>query len=128
PIWIKAVLKSLFLPPTGLLLLALVGLSLYPRFPRASRAMAWAGVSLLLLLSIPAVSGVLMRGLEVGPPFDIAQTRDARAIVIIGGGKRRHAAEYGGDALGELTLERIRYGAVVARLTHLPILVSGGSV
>ncbi len=128
PIWLKAVGKALILPPTGLLLLALLGLSLYPRFPRASRALAWAGVALLLVLSIPVVSGALMRELEIGQPFDIAQAGDARAIVIIGGGKRRHAAEYGGDALGELTLERVRYGAILARLTHLPILVSGGSV
>lgn len=128
PIWVKAVLKALFLPPTGLLLLALLGLSLYRRFPRTGRAMAWGGVLLLFVLSIPAVSGALMRGLETGPPFDIAHAAEARAIVIIGGGKRRYAAEYGGDALGELTLERVRYGAVVARLTHLPILVSGGSV
>jgi uncharacterized SAM-binding protein YcdF (DUF218 family) len=128
PIWIKAVLKALFLPPTGPLLLALLGLSLYRQFPRASRAMAWSGVLLLFALSIPAVSGALIRSLETAPPFDIAHAADARAIVIIGGGKRRFAAEYGGDTLGELTLERVRYGAVVARLTHLPILVSGGSV
>jgi uncharacterized SAM-binding protein YcdF (DUF218 family) len=128
PIWIKAVLKALFLPPTGLILITLLGLSLYRRFPRTSRAMAWGSVLLLFVLSIPAVSGALLRGLETAPPLDIAHAADARAIVIIGGGKRRHAAEYGGDTLGELTLERVRYGAVVARLTHLPILVSGGSV
>src|SRR5438105_6431194 len=112
-IWIKAVLKALFLPPTGPILLALLGLSLYRPFPRTGRAMAWGGVLLLFVLSIPVVSGALLRGLETAPPFDIAYATDARAIVIIGGGKRRHAAEYGGDALGELTLERVRYGAVV---------------
>jgi uncharacterized SAM-binding protein YcdF (DUF218 family) len=35
--------------------------------------------------------------------------------------------EYGGDTLGRLTLERVRYGARVARQIHLPVLVSGGS-
>ena len=128
PIWVKAVLKALILPPTGLLLVALLGLALYRRFPRTGRVMAWGGVLLLFALSIPAVSSLLMRGLESGPPFDIARAADAQAIVIIGGGARRNAAEYGGDALGELSLERVRYGAVIARLTHLPILVSGGSV
>src|ERR1700676_1602066 len=120
PIWVKAVLKALILPPTGLLLVALLGLSLYRRFPRTGRTMAWGGVLLLFALSIPAVSSLLMRGLESGPPFDIARAADAQAIVIIGGGARRNAAEYGGDALGELSLERVRYGAVIARLTHLP--------
>jgi len=51
----------------------------------------------------------------------------AQAIVILGGGKR-NALEYGGDTLGRLTLERVRYGARVAKLTGLPILVSGGAV
>ena len=46
--------------------------------------------------------------------------------MILGGGTRRRAAEYGGDTLGPLTLERVRYGARVARLTALPVLVSGG--
>ena len=58
----------------------------------------------------------------------MAQLQDAKAIVILGGGIRRHAREYGGDTLGSLTLERVRYGARVARLTGLPVLVSGGSV
>jgi len=128
PIWVKAVLKALILPPAGLILIALLGLSLYRRFPRTGLTMTWGGVLLLFVLSIPAVSGALLRGLEAAPPFDIAHATDAQAIVILGGGKRRYAAEYGGDTLGELTLERVRYGAVVARLTHLPILVSGGSV
>jgi uncharacterized SAM-binding protein YcdF (DUF218 family) len=128
PIWVKAVAKSLVLPPTGLLLLALLGLALSRRFPRAGRAMAWSGVVALLALSIPVVSGLLIRTLDTAPPFDIANVSGARAVVIIGGGVRRHAAEFGGDTLGDLTLERVRYGAVIARLTRLPILVSGGSV
>ncbi|TMH18102.1 MAG: YdcF family protein [Betaproteobacteria bacterium] len=110
PIWVKAVFKALLLPPTGLILVALLGLSLYRRFPRTGRAMAWGSVLLLFVLSMPAVSGALLRGLETAPAFDIAHAADARAIVIIGGGKRRHAAEYGGDTLGTLTLERVRYG------------------
>ena len=48
--------------------------------------------------------------------------------MILGGGTRRDAPEYGGDTLGQLTLERVRYGARVARLTGLPVLVTGGSV
>ena len=129
PIWIKAVLKALVLPPTGPLLVALLGLSLCRRYPRAGRGMAWGGVLLLLALSMPVVSGALLRSLETGPPFDAARAIDAQAIVILGGGKRRFAADYGGsDTLGELTLERVRYGAIVAGLTRLPILVSGGSV
>lgn len=128
PIWIKAVLKALLLPPTGLLLLSVLGLGLRPRFPRFGTGLAWAGVLSLLLLAVPAVAELLLRSLDSSPPFTVERATGAQAIVILGGGKRRDAQEYGGDTLGHLTLERVRYGARVARLTGLPILVTGGSV
>jgi uncharacterized SAM-binding protein YcdF (DUF218 family) len=126
-IWFKSLLKALILPPTGLLLLAVLGLGLQRRLPRTGRALGWAGVLLLLLLSIPAVGEFLLRSLDSSPPLDVERARTAQAIVILGGGTRRNAAEYGGDTLGRLTLERVRYGARVARLTGLPVLVSGGA-
>jgi uncharacterized SAM-binding protein YcdF (DUF218 family) len=116
------------LPPTGLLLLSLVGLGIRRRFPRSGMALAWAGVLLLLVLSAPAVGVFLIRTLDTSPPFDSARAPEAQAIVILGGGTRRGAPEYGGDTLGQLTLERVRYGAIVARITHLPVLVTGGTV
>lgn len=127
PIWAKGIIKTLVLPPTGLLLLSLLGLSIRARFFRAGSAMAWSGVLLLLVLSIPAVGAFLVRTLDTSPPFDMVHASEAQALVILGGGTRR-AAEYGGDTLGELTLERVRYGAYLAHLTHLPVLVSGGTV
>jgi len=128
PIWLKAVVKTLALPPTGLLLLSLVGLAIHRRFPRSGITLASTGVLLLLLLSIPAVAVFLVRSLDTSPPFDSARTPEAQAIVILGGGIRRNAPEYGGDTLAELTLERVRYGARIARLTQLPVLVTGGTV
>jgi len=115
------------LPPTGPLLLALAGLALLGRRPRLGRGLAWLGVGSLLLLSLPVVSHALLRALEP-PALDLRRPGEAQAIVIIGGGIRRDAAEYGGDTLARLTLERVRYGALVARATRLTVLVSGGSV
>ena len=128
PIWLKAVAKTLVLPPTGLLLLALAGLTMRRRFPRAGAIAAWTGVLTLLLLSIPVVSGLLVRSLGESPLLDPTRVKGAGAIVVLGGGTRPNAPEYGGDTLGGLTLERLRYGTVVARLTGLPLLLSGGSV
>ncbi len=128
PIWVKGLIKTLVLPPTGMLLLALAGLSLRRRFPRAGAVMAWTGVLLLFALSTPFVANFLVLSVDQSPPFDSARATSAQAIVILGGGVRRNAAEYGGDTLGSLTLERVRYGAVVAKLIHLPVLVTGGSV
>jgi len=123
----RKALAALVLPPTGPLLLALGGLALLGRKPRLGRALAWAGVGALLVLSLPAVSHALLRSLEP-PVLDLRRPADAQAIVILGGGVRRDAAEYGGAPLARLTLERVRYGAFVARATGLPILVTGGSV
>jgi uncharacterized SAM-binding protein YcdF (DUF218 family) len=95
--------------------------------PRLGRALAWLGVGGLLVLSLPLVSHALLRSLAA-PALDLRRPGEAQAIVILGGGVRRSAEEFGGDTLARLTLERVRYGALVARATKLPVLVSGGSV
>ncbi|HSQ80037.1 MAG TPA: YdcF family protein [Casimicrobiaceae bacterium] len=126
--WIKALVKVLVLPPIGPLLLALAGLVVAIRRPRLGRWIAFAGIALLLLLAMPAVAGFLVRCLDTTPAFDPTRATNAQAIVILGGGTRRHAPEYGGATLSTLGLQRVRYGARLARLTGLPVLVSGGSV
>jgi uncharacterized SAM-binding protein YcdF (DUF218 family) len=126
--WLKALLKALVLPPTGPLLLAAAGLWMIGRIPRAGKILAWMGILLLLALSTPPVAFLLLTLVDTSPPLDVQRARSAQAIVVLGGGVRRHAAEYGGDTLGHLTLERVRYGAWVARATGLPVLVTGGSV
>jgi len=124
----KKLIAALVLPPTGPLLAALVGLALLPFKPKSGAALAWVGVLSLLAFSLPSVSHALLRGMDRHPALDFADGREAQAIVILGGGLRRNAPEYGGDTLGRLTLERVRYGALVARKTRLPVLTSGGSV
>ncbi len=128
PIWVKAVIKALVLPPTGPLLVALAGIVMLGRYPRGGRALAAAGLALLMALSMPVVSAVLTRLVSVAPALVLEQVKSAQALVILGGGTRRDAVEFGGDTLGRLTLERVRYGARVARQTGLPVLVTGGSV
>jgi uncharacterized SAM-binding protein YcdF (DUF218 family) len=126
--FLKGLFKALLLPPTGPLLIATAGLLLLVRRWRAGRILAWSGVLLLFALSTPAVAYMLLSVLDRWPAFDARDTRGAQAIVILGGGVRRHATEYGGDTLGRLTLERVRYGAYLARATKLPVLVTGGAV
>lgn len=128
PLWLKALFKTLVLPPTGLLLMAVLGLAIGRRWPRSGRALAVAGVAGLLALSLPVVAGLLIRFVDTSSVLDLDDARTAQAIVILGGGIRPDAPEYGGDTLATLTLERVRYGARVARRTGLPVLVSGGSV
>lgn len=126
PFWWRALAKTLVLPPAGPLVVALIGLALMRKRARAGRALAFAGVLVLAALSMPATGVLLLRTVDASPPFDPARVDGARAIVILGGGTRRDAREYGGDTLARLTLERVRYGARVARQVSLPVLVSGG--
>jgi uncharacterized SAM-binding protein YcdF (DUF218 family) len=126
---VRKVLTALVLPPTGPLVVALIGLGLLNFRPRLGLGLAWLGLLTLLALSLTTVSQALVSTLDGdGGPLDFAKARNAQAIVILGGGVRRNALEYGGDTLGRLTLERVRYGALVARKTRLPILVTGGVV
>jgi uncharacterized SAM-binding protein YcdF (DUF218 family) len=125
-VWHK-VLAALVLPPIGPLVLAIAGAALLGRRPRLGRALLWSGLALLILLSTWAVAGGLLRLVDDSPPVTLDQARSAQAIVILGGGVRRNALEYGGDTVGRLTLDRVRYGAFVARATGLPVLVTGGA-
>jgi uncharacterized SAM-binding protein YcdF (DUF218 family) len=119
--------RNLFLPPTGPLILAIVGLLLMSRRRRLGVAAVVIGVSSLWLCATPAVSDVLIHFAERYPPLDPSKPVNAQAIVILGGGGMRMAPEYGGSALEGEALERVSYAASLSRRTRLPILVSGTS-
>jgi uncharacterized SAM-binding protein YcdF (DUF218 family) len=56
--------------------------------------------------------------------------QEAIAIVILGGGVRRGAldnGQYQNQDVSKETMERMRMGARLAKITHRPILVTGGS-
>jgi uncharacterized SAM-binding protein YcdF (DUF218 family) len=125
--WAKKLVSLLILPPLGPLLLILAGLVLLRRRPRLGPGLAWAGLILALLLATPISVDLLLRPLENTPVLSLEAARGARAIVILGGGQRRHAPEYSGATVNRLSLERLRYGARLARRTGLPILVTGGA-
>jgi uncharacterized SAM-binding protein YcdF (DUF218 family) len=124
---LKNFIATLLLPPLFPLVMVAAGLLLLGRLPRSGRLLAWGGVLLGLLLSTPASVSVLLDGLETDPVVNASQLKDADAIVILGGGSRKYAPEYGGSTVNRLSLERVRYGARLARQSGLPVLVSGGS-
>jgi uncharacterized SAM-binding protein YcdF (DUF218 family) len=128
PFLLKKLATALVLPPTGPLLLALAGALAIRRLPRLGGLLLWAGLLTLLALSLAPVSYLLLRLANDAPAVRIEDARTAQAVVILGGGLRRDAPEYGGDTLNRWTLERVRYGAKLARDTGLPVLVAGGTV
>jgi uncharacterized SAM-binding protein YcdF (DUF218 family) len=126
-LWIKQLVKMLVLPPAGPLIVALTGVVISRWRPKLGGMVTMGSVVALTLLAMPAVAGWLVRCLDSTPPLDVAQAANAQAIVVLGGGLRHYAPEYGGRTLGTLTLERVRYCARLARETGLPVLVSGGT-
>jgi uncharacterized SAM-binding protein YcdF (DUF218 family) len=126
---LKTLLKDLILPPSGPLLLALLGLLLLKVRPLLARICLIAGFASLWLLSTPVVSDALTGLAELYPSVDLRQAATAQAIVILGGGgQRAFAPEYQGPAAEPFMLERLSYGAYIAKQTGLPILVTGFSL
>lgn len=121
------VLKALILPPGGVVLLALVGLSLSRRF--VGKFLIVLALASLYFFSTSFVAGQLMAGLETYPALgeQEIQATPAKAIVVLGGGRYENAPEYGGDTVDGLELERLRYAARLARQTGLPVIPSGGN-
>jgi uncharacterized SAM-binding protein YcdF (DUF218 family) len=124
---LKKITANIILPPFGLILMALVGLWLSHRHPKTGRAIAVFSLLTLLALSMPFVSGTLMRSLEQHAPISPESLSRAQAIEVLGGGSYLNAPEYGQDTVGIVSLERARYGVHLQRQTGLPILVTGGA-
>ncbi len=117
-------LAAFFLPPLNLLLLGLLGLFILNRRRLLGRLLIGTSLLGLLALSTPVVSYLLLDSLKPAP---VPLTgREAEAIVILGGGRDRNNIEFGGDTLSRYTLERVRYGAWLAKRLKKPVLVTGG--
>jgi uncharacterized SAM-binding protein YcdF (DUF218 family) len=129
----KPVLGTLVLPPVPLIALAFVGAVL---LHRQRRAAGWTLVAIALAATWAACTAVvgsaLIDTLTRPPPglsaAKIAQLSHApkTAIVVLGAGRRLLAPEYGAADLTPLSIERLRYGAWLARQTGLPVAFSGG--
>jgi uncharacterized SAM-binding protein YcdF (DUF218 family) len=118
-------LSAFVLPPTSLVLLTLLGLALLRSRPRFAVGLMALSQLTLLALAMPAVAGALARTLEP-PPLRADALRRAQAIVILAGGLNRSAIEWGGETINDFTLQRVRYGAHLARSSGLPVYVTGG--
>lgn len=122
------IIERLLFPPAGPLLLTVIGLGLHHRLRRLGTALAVSGILLLIASSLPVTARALMAPLERQTALDPAgvPAQQARAIVILAGGSRPRAPEYGGATVSPSTLERLRYGARLHHRTGLPVVVSGG--
>ena len=120
-------LAAFLLPPLSLVMLGGLGWWLSKRFRLTGNAIIMTSIALLLALSTGAGSRLLIAPLENRSlPVPNPKMVDAKAIVILGGGRSFAAPEDGNrDQPGSQTLARLRHGARLHRLTGLPVLVSG---
>ncbi len=135
---LKPLLSTLVLPPAGPLLLVALGLLLaWPRKKRRKSAipgaaLALLGVLLLWLLSCSAVAVWLGRHAlpQVAPlpsePALALRQAGVQAVVVLGGGVRPEAREYGQAQPSPATEARLRYGLHLARAAQLPLGFAGG--
>ncbi|HZU89497.1 MAG TPA: YdcF family protein, partial [Stellaceae bacterium] len=112
------------IPPASLPLLAIAGGLITIRWRQVGRALVALAAAGLLILSLPLTARLLIAPLEKGLPLAAPPGDPPAAIVILGGNVARGA--HGAITVGDLTLERLRAGARLARRTGLPILVTGG--
>lgn len=120
--WAKKIVALLILPPAGPLLLIGLGL-LRARL----RPLAWAGWLYALAVSMPITVNWLAARLESAPPISADALAQVQAIVVLGAGVRDYAPEYGHPTVSRLALERLRYGARLARAAGRPLLLAGGA-
>jgi uncharacterized SAM-binding protein YcdF (DUF218 family) len=116
----------LLMPPgiflAGAVLAWLVGL----RWRRAGIILGLLVLATAYAASTRPVADALLRPLEARYPALETVPAGAEAIVVLGGGQRPYAPEYGRPALGAETLVRARFAARLARGSRLPVFPTGG--
>jgi uncharacterized SAM-binding protein YcdF (DUF218 family) len=131
---LKSFLGAMALPPVPFLLLTLVGARLMFRRRLLAWLLIFASVVGTWLASTMAVSRALtLSALQAPPALTQAQVADIKksasnttAIVVLGGGRRALAPEYGTATLNARSVERLRYGIWLSRETGVPVAFSGG--
>lgn len=119
PSWLKAV----FLPPIGLILLAVMGLAA----PRRWRALIVAtAIGSLLLCSVPIVPRAVALLIAESVPYRPQTPPTEQAIVVLGGSFVIRP-EYGGPDVGSDSLHRLRFAARLHAMTGLPVAITGGT-
>lgn len=121
-------IKQILLPPSGIILFFTIALVLYSLRRKSAKLFFLVAYFSLLLLCMPLVSEKLMQSIEIYPPIKIEDINKGKfqAIVVLGGGVDSSAEEYGEETVSIGSLQRIRYAARLHRLTHLPIVTTGG--
>jgi uncharacterized SAM-binding protein YcdF (DUF218 family) len=133
----KPALSSLLLPPVPALLLIVLGAVFFLRHRVAGWAAIATGTAVVWLGSTVAVGDTLrVRLLDPPPPLALHRIEQLRSrvaagarvvVVVLGGGRRSLAPEYGEAGLTAMSSERLHYGVWLSRRTDAGLMFSGGT-
>jgi uncharacterized SAM-binding protein YcdF (DUF218 family) len=125
---LKPILKAVFMPPAGLLLLAAVGMAVARVRRRTGAFVTLLALVALWLLGCNGFAVALHKTLlPQFPPIDARELDTVQAIVVIGGGAHPDAPEYGEAQPSYATLRRLRYAVALARRSGKPLAFASGT-
>jgi uncharacterized SAM-binding protein YcdF (DUF218 family) len=116
---------ELFIMPVGLVLIGLF-IALVVKSNVTSRILVFICLSFLVVFSMPYMTMKLNQFVDVYPALDLDKKQDAQIIVVLTAGIE-YAPEFKTFVSSKNSLTRARYTDLVARVTKLPILISGGN-
>ena len=129
---IVKIITGILLPPASLIVLGILGIGLSMVRKKVGLLLSAISSVGLLLCSLPLISESLVNTLQNDAPIlanELKQTiAEAEAVVLLAGGRRVLAEEYGDDTVSSFSLERSRYAARILKQTSLPLIISGGRV
>lgn len=127
-VFVQRLIAELILPPFSLGLLGAIGLVIARRYPPLGAKVMGASILMLFLMSLPVWAVLASSSVSSKGRQSELHLAGADAIVILGGGRRLNAWEYGeSQTLSSGSLERVRYGAWLSKRSGVPLLVSGGN-
>jgi uncharacterized SAM-binding protein YcdF (DUF218 family) len=131
----KPWVAGLLLPPVPLLWLLLLAWWWQRRRPAVSTLLLMVSVVGLWFSQCQATGDLLERQLAATPSLSVQRLAELRrsmadsktAVVVLGGGTRALASEYGEAHLENASMERLHYGLWLARQLQAPVMFSGGA-
>jgi len=135
-VFLSQLFNLILLPPGINLLLGLAAFIARKKYKKISFLTAIFTIVTFIIFSLPIVSKQLTISLQTDSYLTLKQIkafenqeRDDVAIIVLAGGRRSSAPEYGEiDTVSRMTLQRLQYAAWLHRKLKFPILLSGGSV
>jgi uncharacterized SAM-binding protein YcdF (DUF218 family) len=117
--------------PGCILIVQAMALLFWRLSPRLSRRMLILTVLVLSVCSVPNIVSHLADLIEKGgTEFKLTDqdlNKRADAIVVLAGAHVEDAQEYHQDAISPTEVLRLRFAVDIAKATHLPILITGGT-